>query len=183
VTWLRGRSASVIVPAARCGRVVWSGHGGSLRRGGRGFGCSGLRVARWVADRCVRALFCVVRRCSALVFSLVTPHRCWSAEVPGLHGMQEVWGSNPHSSTGKRHNSKTRAEGTAGKYRNGQSPEVPHVYLDRASFWLILLVGPEDPRVMDGSRRAAELGKCSALQSLDSCRTVTPAVLARQFRH
>jgi hypothetical protein len=106
----------------------------------------------------------------------------WVDGLP-LDGMQEVWGSNHHSSTGQKQNSKTRAESTAGKYRNGQSPEVPHVYLDRASFRLILLVGPEDPRVMDGSRRAAELGKCSALQSLDSCRTVTPTVLARQFRH
>jgi len=25
-------AASVAVPAAQCGRVVWSGHGGSLRR-------------------------------------------------------------------------------------------------------------------------------------------------------
>jgi hypothetical protein len=92
-------AASVVVPAAQCGGVVWSGHGGSVR--GRGFDCSGLRVARWVADRCLRASFCVARRCSPSAFSLVTPHRCWSAEVPGLHGMQEVSGSSPLSSTSR----------------------------------------------------------------------------------
>ena len=81
--WLRGRSASVVVSAAvwwSC--LVWPWRIGSAR--GRRFDCSGLRVARWVADRRVRALFCVARRCSVLAFSLVTPHRCWSAEVPGL---------------------------------------------------------------------------------------------------
>jgi hypothetical protein len=39
-----------------------------------------------------------------------------------LDGMQEVWGSNPHSSTGQKNNSKTRAASTAGKYRNGNCP-------------------------------------------------------------
>jgi hypothetical protein len=57
---------------------------------GEGFGCSGLRVARWVADRCLRALSCVAPRCSPSVFSPVTPYMCWSAEVPGLHGIQEI---------------------------------------------------------------------------------------------
>jgi hypothetical protein len=77
--------------------LVWPWRIGSVRA--RGFDCSGLRVARWVADRCLRASFCVARRCSPSAFSLVTPHRCWSAEVPGLHGMQEVSGSSPLSST------------------------------------------------------------------------------------
>jgi hypothetical protein len=96
---LRGRSASVVVPghAAWRGCMVWPWRKGSAR--GRGFGCSWSAVARWVTDRCVRALFCVARRCSVLVFSLVTPYRCWSAEVPSLHGMQEVSGSSPLSST------------------------------------------------------------------------------------
>jgi hypothetical protein len=87
---------------AQSGGVVRSGHGGSVRCR-EGFDCSGLRVARWVADRCLRALFRVARRCSPSVFSLVTPHSCWSAEVPGLHGMQEVSGSSPLSSTQVKH--------------------------------------------------------------------------------
>ena len=34
-----------------------------------------------------------------------------------IHGMQEVWGSNPHSSTpGQKHNSKARAYGSRGSY-------------------------------------------------------------------
>ena len=90
--------ASVPVAAGQPGGVVWSGHGGSVLARGRG-SIAGLRVARWVADRCLRALFRVARRCSPLAFPLVTPHRCWSAEVPGLHGMQEVSGSSPLSST------------------------------------------------------------------------------------
>jgi hypothetical protein len=108
--------------------MVWPWWIASAR--GRGFDCSGLRVAGWVADRCLRALFCVARRCSVLVFSLVTPHRCWSAEVPGLHGMQEVWGSNPHSSTGQRYNSKAGTASTAAKYCNSGPQETPRVCSD-----------------------------------------------------
>ena len=69
--------------AARQSCMVWPWRIGS--GSGEGFDCSGLRVARWVADRRLRALFCVARRSSVLAFLLVTPHRCWSAEVPGLH--------------------------------------------------------------------------------------------------
>jgi hypothetical protein len=96
---LRGRSASVVVlsRAAWRGCRVWPWRIGSAR--GRGFDCAGLRVARWVANRYVRASFCVARRCSPLAFRLVTPYLCWSVEVPGLHGMQEVSGSSPLSST------------------------------------------------------------------------------------
>jgi hypothetical protein len=42
----------------------------------------------------------------------------WMDGLP-LDGMQEVWGSNPHSSTGQKRNSKSPAESTAAKYRNG----------------------------------------------------------------
>src|SRR6266516_3229451 len=56
-------------------------------------------VARWVANECLGASFRVALGCSPSVFWLVTAHSCWSWAVPGLHGMQEVWGSNPHSST------------------------------------------------------------------------------------
>ena len=53
----------------------------------------------WVADERWRALFGVALRCSASLFLLVTLRwRRWRARC-GLHGMQEVWGSNPHSST------------------------------------------------------------------------------------
>jgi hypothetical protein len=83
--------------AARQSCMVWPWWIGS--GSGEGFDCSGLRVARWVADGCLRALFCIARRCSASAFLLVTQHRCWLAEVPGLHGMQEVSGSSPLSST------------------------------------------------------------------------------------
>ena len=56
-------------------------------------------VARWVADGCSRAWFCVAPCRWPLLFSLVRPHSRRSADWPGVHGMQEVWGSNPHSST------------------------------------------------------------------------------------
>jgi hypothetical protein len=68
-----------------------------------------LRVARWVANRCVRVLLCVAPRCSPSVSLLVTLHSCWSVEVPALHGMQEVSGSSPLSSTpGQRPFSRSR---------------------------------------------------------------------------
>jgi hypothetical protein len=41
----------------------------------------------------------VAPRCSPSVSLLVTLHSCWSVEVPALHGMQEVSGSSPLSST------------------------------------------------------------------------------------
>jgi hypothetical protein len=63
-----------------------------------GFYWASLRVARWVANRCVRGLLCVAPRCSPSVSLLVTLHS-WSVEVPALHGMQEVSGSSPLSST------------------------------------------------------------------------------------
>ena len=75
-----------------------SGPGGPVLARGRFYWAS-LRVARWVAYRCVRVLLCVVPRCSPSVSLLVTLHSCWSVEVPGLHGMQEVSGSSPLSST------------------------------------------------------------------------------------
>src|ERR1022692_1329267 len=84
-------------PGGRCdlaGRVVWSGHG-SVLVWGEGVDCSGLRVAHLVADRRRQALLCVVPRCPASAFSLVRPHSCRSAGVPGVHGMQEVRGSSP----------------------------------------------------------------------------------------
>ncbi len=34
-----------------------------------------------------------------LVFSLIRLHFTWWGNRPEIHGMQEVWGSNPHSST------------------------------------------------------------------------------------
>ena len=77
----------------------WAGSGA-----GEGAGCSGLRVAHLVADRRRQALFCVARSCSASVFSLVRPHSCRSAGGPGVHGMQEVRGSNPRSSTAGQRN-------------------------------------------------------------------------------
>jgi hypothetical protein len=33
------------------------------------------------------------------VFSLFSAHIAWSGNLLVIHGMQEVWGSNPHSST------------------------------------------------------------------------------------
>ena len=96
---LSARTRVFAVPAAQRvrGSLVWPWRIASVR--GRGFECSGLRVAHWVADACLRASFCVAPRCSPSAFSLVTPHSCWSVEVPGLHGMQEVSGSSPLSST------------------------------------------------------------------------------------
>ena len=89
----------MVVPAAQCvrGCPVWPWRIASVR--GRGFDCSSLRVAHWVADACLRASFCVAPRWSLPVSLLVTPYSCWSVEVPGLHGMQEVSGSSPLSST------------------------------------------------------------------------------------
>ena len=44
-------------------------------------------------------------------------HRCTSVDVLPLYGMQEVWGSNPHSSTpGQKYNSKSRAHGSRAWY-------------------------------------------------------------------
>ena len=102
-----GRTVSApVVAAGRRGGVAGSGPGGPVLARGRFYWAS-LRVARWVANRCVRVLLCVAPRCSPSVSLLVTPHSCWSAEVPGLHGMQEVRGSNPRSSTDHSMNSKT----------------------------------------------------------------------------
>ena len=75
-----------------------SGPGGPVLARGRLYWAS-LRVARRVANRCVRGLLCVAPRCSPSVSLLVTLHSCWSVEVPALHGMQEVSGSSPLSST------------------------------------------------------------------------------------
>jgi hypothetical protein len=47
-------------------------------------------------------------------------HRDTRVDGLPLDGMQEVWGSNLHSSTGQRHNSKTRRLGTAAKYSSGE---------------------------------------------------------------
>ena len=34
-----------------------------------------------------------------IAFWLVRPQMAWSGNACGIHGMQEVWGSNPHSPT------------------------------------------------------------------------------------
>jgi hypothetical protein len=96
--WLaEGRTAgSSVVAGGRRGGVAGSGPGGPVLARGRFYWAS-LRVARWVANRCVRGLLCVVPRCSPSVSLLVTPYSCWSVEVPALHGMQEVSGSSPLS--------------------------------------------------------------------------------------
>jgi hypothetical protein len=100
-----------LAKVARLARPSWreaavaelqgSGPGGPVLARGRFYWAS-LRVARWVANRCVRGLLCVAPRCSPSVSLLVTLHSCWSVEVPALHGMQEVRGSNPRSSTSSR---------------------------------------------------------------------------------
>jgi MFS family permease len=75
-----------VVTCCEVARRVWSSRPRSLaglyglvwRIGSarwKRFDCAGLRVARWVADRCLQAFFCVARRCSLLAFSLVTPYR------------------------------------------------------------------------------------------------------------
>jgi hypothetical protein len=98
--WLaEGRSASSSVAAgAAVAELQGSGPGGPVLARGRFYWAS-LRVARWVANRCVRVLLCVAPRCSPSVSLLVTLHSCWSVEVPALTGMQEVSGSSPLSST------------------------------------------------------------------------------------
>ena len=98
--WLaEGRTASwSVVAGGRRGGVAGSGPGGQVLARGRFYWAS-LRVARWVANWCVRGLLCVGPRCSPSVSLLVTLHSCWSVEVPALHGMREVSGSSPLSST------------------------------------------------------------------------------------
>src|SRR5216684_4173127 len=86
-----------------------------------------------------------------------------------LDGMQEVWGSNPHSSTGQKRNSKTRATSTAEKYSNSDRMRcrisVRIGYLPRPGCWQRLRI----PRHR-GSCQAAELEERPVPQSYDSCR-------------
>ena len=97
--WLKvARLARPSWREAAVAELQGSGPGGPVLARGRFYWAS-LRVARWVANRCVRGLLCVAPRCSPSVSLLVTLHSCWSVEVPGLHGMQEVSGSSPLSST------------------------------------------------------------------------------------
>ena len=107
------------VPAAQRvrGCLVWPWRIASVR--GRGFDCSGLRVAHWVADACLRASFCVDPRCSLSVSLLVTPYSCWSVEVPGLTGMQEVSGSARLAPLVRILIRTGRTGSTAGKSSNG----------------------------------------------------------------
>jgi hypothetical protein len=96
--WHHRRSASrPWRQGGRCGGCC--GAGLLAGSGGGRLGWLSARVARWVADRCRRALFCVAGRCSELAFALVRPHSRWSGSAFGLHGMQEVSGSSPLSST------------------------------------------------------------------------------------
>jgi hypothetical protein len=108
---------------------------------GEGVDCSGLRVARWVADWRVRSLFCVARRCSVLAFPLVRPYSRWSGNAFGLHGMQEVWGSNPHSSTGQRDNSNgSHSEYSRKVPQRGNRLRCPHA-CPRGHFSRLVLLG------------------------------------------
>jgi hypothetical protein len=128
----------------------------------------------------VRALFCVARRCSVLVFSLVMPHRCWSAEVPGLHGMQEVWGSNPHSSTGQKRNSKSRAASTAAKYRNGYASNAA----PPARVGAFLVQGCwQRQRIPRGKAKAAGPLSWRNVLSPGPMTLAANAMLGRQFQH
>ena len=103
--WLKvARLARPSWREAAVAELQGSGPGGPVLARGR-FYCASLRVARWVANRCVRVLLGVAPRCSPSVSLLVTLHSCWSVEVPALHGMQEVSGSSPLSSTGPMSNS------------------------------------------------------------------------------
>ena len=54
-------------------------------------------------------------------------------DVLPLDGMQEVWGSNPHSSTGKRRNSKTRTQGSGQVQQQGTAAGGPHISSDPTS--------------------------------------------------
>ena len=72
-------------------------------------------------------------------------HRDTRVDGLPLDGMQEVWGSNPHSSTGQRHISKTWAASTAGKYRSGKRLRCRTPVRIGPLSRLVLLAGPEDP--------------------------------------
>ncbi len=48
----------------------------------------------------------------------------WWGNMPVIHGMQEVWGSNPHSSTDQKRKSNVRAASTAAKYSNATAVTV-----------------------------------------------------------
>jgi hypothetical protein len=89
-----------------------------------------------------------------------------------LDGMQEVRSSNLLSSTGQRHNSKTRAASTAGKYRNGNrlSCRTPA----RAGIFpgWYCWAGPGIPG-HGWNLQAAELGECLARRFFGSSRAVT----------
>ena len=100
-----------------------------------------------------------------------------------LDGMQEVWGSNPHSSTGKRHNSKTRAASTAVEYRNGNRLRY------RTSVWighlsqLMLLGGPEDSWLWTEAVKPLSWSNVLLFDPLSLAARSRAAVLARQFQH
>jgi hypothetical protein len=84
--------------------------------------------------------------------------------------MQEVWGSNPHSSTGQKRNSKTQAASTAAKYRNGgrincRTP-VRTGHFPAYGCWQGLRF-----QALSGRRRAAQLEGFPVLWSCASCLT------------
>jgi Beta-lactamase superfamily domain len=104
-------AAGIGVTAARRGGGWWSWLPGGVALSYRRCPCDGgydlavmgrfwcrggarsaqFRVVLWVAQRRLRALFCVAPRCSALAFSLVRPHNRRWHEGPGVHGMQGPW--------------------------------------------------------------------------------------------
>ena len=86
-----------------------------------------------------------------------------------LDGMQEVWGSNPHSSTGQRHNSKIGTANTAAKYCNGGAVETPRVCSDP---------GPSSARSAGGVLGLWFLREAVKLVSCENALVPSPSILA-----
>jgi hypothetical protein len=94
--------------------------------------------------------------------------------------MQEVWGSNPHSSTGQKRNSKSRAASTAAKYRNGYASNAA----PPARVGAFLVQGCwQRQRIPRGKAKAAGPLSWRNVLSPGPMTLAANAMLGRQFQH
>jgi hypothetical protein len=99
-----------------------------------------------------------------------------------LDGMQEVWGSNPHSSTGQRHNSKAGRACTAAKYCNRGRWRTPRVCSDPGTFFGWICWQGSRTLVLAEAVKLVSCGNALVLIPLTLAAHACAAIMARHFQ-
>ncbi len=170
----------------------WRSHGQNARRGGgppwrscrvwpwrtgsgagEGFHWPSLRVARWVANRCLPASFCVVPRCSPSVSLLVCCIRAGQRKCLGFMACKRsAVRARLAPQAGQKPNSNRSNRRYSRKVQRRRPDGPPYVYSDRIPS-PTRAAGSAAHVLRRSGARSLSPGQIRSLWSCDRCRVAT----------